>query len=158
MSDSLPPSGLQPSRLLHPWDSQGKNTGMGCHFLIQGIFQTQRSNQGLPHCRQTLSHLSHQGSIAIKIQNILTAASFPDPFVASPLLPPNPGDADLLFVLKSNLFQHLPYMQAYSIYSLTQNDVLEIFACCVCQQLTPFCCSVVFHKVCSSSHLPPVGH
>ena len=35
---------------------------MGCHFLLQGIFPTQRSNPGLPHCRWTPYHLSHQGS------------------------------------------------------------------------------------------------
>ena len=35
---------------------------MGCHFLLQGIFPTQESNPGLPHCRQTLYPLSHQGS------------------------------------------------------------------------------------------------
>ena len=35
---------------------------MGCHFLLQGIFLTQGSNLGLPHYRQTLYHLSHQGS------------------------------------------------------------------------------------------------
>ena len=33
--DSVWPHGLQPSRLLHPWDSPGKNTGVGCHFLLQ---------------------------------------------------------------------------------------------------------------------------
>ena len=38
------------------------NTGMGCHFLLQGIFLTQGLNPGLPHCRQMLYHLSHQGS------------------------------------------------------------------------------------------------
>ena len=31
-------------------DSPGKSTGVGCHFLLQGIFPTQRSNPGLPHC------------------------------------------------------------------------------------------------------------
>ena len=36
-------------------DSPGKNTGVGCHVLLQGIFPTQRSNPGLPHCRWTLS-------------------------------------------------------------------------------------------------------
>ena len=35
---------------------------MGCHFLLQGIFPTQGSNPGLPHYRQMLYHLSHQGS------------------------------------------------------------------------------------------------
>ena len=41
MSNSLRPHGLQPARLLCPWDTQGKNTGVGCHFLLQGIFPTQ---------------------------------------------------------------------------------------------------------------------
>ena len=47
--------------LLCPWDSPGKSTGMGCSFLLQEIFPTQGSNPGLPHCRQMLYHLSHQG-------------------------------------------------------------------------------------------------
>ena len=47
------------TKLLHPWDFQGKSTGMGCHFLLQGIFPTQGSNPGLLHCRQTLYRLSH---------------------------------------------------------------------------------------------------
>ena len=41
MSDSLQQHGLQPGRLLCPWDSPGKNTGVGCHALLQGIFLTQ---------------------------------------------------------------------------------------------------------------------
>ena len=44
------------------WDSPGKNNGVGCHALLQGIFPTQGSNTGLPHYRQILYHLSHQGS------------------------------------------------------------------------------------------------
>ena len=44
--DSLRPHGLQPTRLLCPWDSPGKNTGVGCRFLLQWIFPTQGSN---PH-------------------------------------------------------------------------------------------------------------
>ena len=63
VSDSLHPHGLQPTRLLCPWDSSDKNTGVGCHFLLQGIFPTQGSNPGLPHCRQILYYLSHQGSL-----------------------------------------------------------------------------------------------
>ena len=43
-------------------DSPDKNTGVGCHALLQGIFPTQGSNPGLPHCRQILDHLSYQGS------------------------------------------------------------------------------------------------
>ena len=43
-------------------DSPGKNAGVGCHALLQGIFPTQGSNPGLLHCRQTVYRLSHQGS------------------------------------------------------------------------------------------------
>ena len=50
------------TRLLRPWGFLGKSTGVGCHFLLQGIFPTQGLNPGLLHCRQTLYHLSHQGS------------------------------------------------------------------------------------------------
>ena len=53
MSDSVAP------RFLCPWNSPGKNTGVGCHSLLQGIFLTQGLNPGLLHCRQTLYRLSH---------------------------------------------------------------------------------------------------
>ena len=43
-------------------DSPGKNTGVGCHTLLQGIFPIQRLNPGLPHCRQILYQLSYQRS------------------------------------------------------------------------------------------------
>ena len=49
-------------RLLCPWTSLGKNTGVGCHSLLQGILLTHGSNPHLPQCRQILYHLSHQGS------------------------------------------------------------------------------------------------
>ena len=42
-------------------DSPGKNTGVDGHALFQGIFPIQGLNPGLPHCRQVLYHLSHQG-------------------------------------------------------------------------------------------------
>ena len=41
-------------QLVCPWDSLGKNTGVGCHFLLQGTSLLQGSNPGLLHCRQTL--------------------------------------------------------------------------------------------------------
>ena len=44
VSDSLQPHGLEPTRLLCPWDSPDKNAGVGCHFLLQGIFLTQGLN------------------------------------------------------------------------------------------------------------------
>ena len=43
-------------------DSPGKNTGVGCHTLLQGIFPTHELNHGLLHCRWILYHLSYQGS------------------------------------------------------------------------------------------------
>ena len=48
----LRPYGLLPARLLCPWDFPGKNTGVGCHALLQGIFPIQCSNPHLLHCRQ----------------------------------------------------------------------------------------------------------
>ena len=62
LSNSLQLHGLQPTRLLCPRDSPGKHTGVHCHALLQGIFPTQGLNPGLPHCRQVLYHLNHQGS------------------------------------------------------------------------------------------------
>ena len=46
VSNSLRPHGQQPARLLCPWNIPGKNTGVGFHFLLQGIFLTQGLN---PH-------------------------------------------------------------------------------------------------------------
>ena len=45
---------LPGSSVLCPWDSPGKNTRVGCHFLFQGIFLTQGLNSGLLHCRRVL--------------------------------------------------------------------------------------------------------
>ena len=53
MSSCLRSHGLQPARLLCPWNFLGKNTGVGCHSLLQGILPAQGSNPGLLHCRQT---------------------------------------------------------------------------------------------------------
>ena len=60
-SSSLQPHRLQTARLLCPWNSPGKNTGEGCYSLLQGIFPTQGSNPGFPHCRRILYCLSHRG-------------------------------------------------------------------------------------------------
>ena len=61
MSDSL-----CPHELYSPWNSPGQNTGMGRLSLLQGIFPTQGSNPGLPHCRQILYQLSHKGRKSLK--------------------------------------------------------------------------------------------
>ena len=54
VSDSLQPHGLQSARILCPWNPPGKNTGVGCHSLLQGPFLTQGSNLGVLYCRQSL--------------------------------------------------------------------------------------------------------
>ena len=62
MSNSCDPMDCSlPGSSVH-LDSPGRNTGVGCHALLQGIFPTQRSNPGLPCCRQILYWLSHLGS------------------------------------------------------------------------------------------------
>ena len=68
VSDSLQPHGLY-----SPWNSPGQNTGVGSRSLLQGIFPTQGSNAGLPHCRRILYQLSHKGSPTIKIKGIQRA-------------------------------------------------------------------------------------
>ena len=55
-----------PARLLCPWNSPGKNTGMSSLSVLQGIFPSQGSNLGLPHCRWILYQLSHKGSPRIQ--------------------------------------------------------------------------------------------
>ena len=59
VSNSLDPMDSKPTSLLSPRDFPDKSTGVGCHFLLQGIFPTQGSNPGLPHCGQILSPLTH---------------------------------------------------------------------------------------------------
>ena len=55
LSDSL--------QLYSPWNSLGQNTGVGSLPLLQRIFPTQESNQGLLHCRQILYQLSYEGNL-----------------------------------------------------------------------------------------------
>ena len=76
MSNSLQPHGLYPTRIFCPWNFAGKSTGVGCHFLLQGIFLTQGLNPGLPHCRQILYCLSHQG-ILFMLKSIVPGLFMP---------------------------------------------------------------------------------
>ena len=61
-SRSVASDSLQHYGLYSPWNSPGQNIGIGSHSLLQGIFPTQGSNPGLPHCRWFLYKLSHKGS------------------------------------------------------------------------------------------------
>ena len=61
-SYSVVSNSLRPHGLYSPWNSPGKNTGVGSLSLLQGIFPSQGSNPGLLHCGWILYQLSHQGS------------------------------------------------------------------------------------------------
>ena len=73
MSNSWWPHGLKPTRLLCPGDSLSKNTGVGCHFLLQGVFLTQGLNSCLLYWQANSPRLKHQGgphTIITTIYNI----------------------------------------------------------------------------------------
>ena len=77
MSDSLRPHGLY-----SPWNSPGQNTAVGCHFLLQGIFPTQRWNPGLLHCRWILYHLSQKSMFGLfLLMRIHSLYTHPNVFV-----------------------------------------------------------------------------
>ena len=60
--------------LLCPWDSPGKSTGVGSHFILQGVFLIQGSNPRLLcllHCRQILYLLNHWGSPSLSLISIV---------------------------------------------------------------------------------------
>ena len=71
MSNSLRPHGLYPGNYL------GQNTGVGSLCLLQRIFPTQGSNQGLLHCRQILYQLSYQGSPILLYNSLILKTPFP---------------------------------------------------------------------------------
>ena len=72
---------------LCPWSSSGKNTGVGCHALLQEIFPTQGSNLGLLHCRQILYLLSQQGCLFYIWQCVYVNPNLPIfPFLLSLLV------------------------------------------------------------------------
>ena len=82
--------GLCPARLLCPWDSPGKNTGVGCHALLQGIFPTQRSNPCLLHWQPDSLPLIHLGSpntmlaAAAAAKSLQSCPTLSDPMHCSP--------------------------------------------------------------------------
>ena len=85
VSNSLQPHGLQPTKLICLWNSPSKNTGVGRHSLLQGIFPIWGLNPRLLHCRQILYCLSHQGSpIAIEVLFTQSCPTLCDPMDYSP--------------------------------------------------------------------------
>ena len=78
--ESLRPHGVEPARLLCPWDSPGKNTRVECHALLQGIFPTQRWNAGLLrllHWQADFLPQSHPGSPKAFLSCIKASAFVP---------------------------------------------------------------------------------
>ena len=70
MSYFLRPHGLQPAKLLCPWNSPGQTTGVGSCSLLLGIFPTYGSDPGLPHYMRILHHLNHQGSPTLALKSV----------------------------------------------------------------------------------------
>ena len=99
-------------RLLSPWDFPGKNTGAGCHFLLQDIFLTQGSNRHLLHGRRSpLGHLEAPGPV---MQHILEVAELPTSMLntSHSFQPPHQSLTECLHFTKALLrkvftFQHL---------------------------------------------------
>ena len=88
VSNSLQPFG--PSGSAVHGDSPGKNTGVGCHALLQGIFPTQGSNPGLLHYRWILYCLSHQGSPS-KVSDQIRSVAQSCPTLCDPMNPSTLG-------------------------------------------------------------------
>ena len=106
VSNSLPPHGLQPARLPCPRNSPGKNTGVGCHSLLQGIFPTQGM---ILQCRQILYRVSHQRSLV----STHTFAIFP-----------SSQTRKLRVIIVFSLmyqFWNVPWLQFFPIHSWTKN-------------------------------------
>ena len=78
-SDSWWPHGLWPARVLSPWSFPGKNTGVGCHFLLQGIFPTQGTNPYLLHLLHWHSESKYQAenTLSVKKNSKLKPSVFP---------------------------------------------------------------------------------
>ena len=134
MSDSLWPHGLQPHRLLHPWDFPGKNTGVGYHALLQGIFLTQGLNPDLLHCRQILYHLSHQGTFTRMVGKwCFSNSSAPSMLTSPPLTlccnsPPPPSITPFYSLLPSPSFpSFLPltllFLEQFQVHSKIERKV-----------------------------------
>ena len=81
MSDSVRPQRRQPTRLPHPWDSPGKNTGVGCHFLLQ-CMKVKSESEVTPSCRllETPWTAAHQAPLSIGFSRQEHWSGLPFPF------------------------------------------------------------------------------
>ena len=140
-----------------------QDTGVGCHSLLQGIFLTQGSNLGLPHCRQILYHLRHQG---IPSHIFISRTKAPTLFLKSDLIPDLPlhlNDAAILPGLREShlwLFAFLTVQLHSSM--LTSVMYVDLSPPCYCLYLTEFQALILlcrtaatFFTILSTHHLPP---
>ena len=104
--------------------SQGKNTGVGCHFFLQRIFSTQGSNLGLLHCRRILYHLSHQGSTRESPQGDLILTS-PYATVAQPGVH---HDEKFHLFSKPIVFLHDPDVHSILYHKTSSYRLFQIFS------------------------------
>ena len=74
---------LQPHKLYSPWNSLGQNTGIGSLSLLQGIFPTQGSYPGLPHCRWILYQLSSHRILISSVQSLSHVTLLPILWIAA---------------------------------------------------------------------------
>ena len=112
MSDSVRPHGLQPTRLLCPWDSPGKDTGVGCHFLLQCM--KVESESEVAHSCPTLSDPMDCSLPGSSVHGIFQASVLEWGAIAfSPIVPK--------MAAISNPRKHLICLRFYNIPSIAYN-------------------------------------
>ena len=82
---------LQSHGLYSPWNSPGQNAGVGSLSLLQGIFPTQESNPGLPHCRWILYQLNHKDSEREKVKSLSHVRLYVTPWTVAHQAPRSMG-------------------------------------------------------------------
>ena len=107
MSDSLRPQGLQPTRLLHPWDFPGKSTGVGCHCLlrlegngrhqIRGYFNSSLQSSGYEAQKMELMVPSAQGTLHVVRSEVNNIHSRSGPRWAQSVGSSSPASATIAF-------------------------------------------------------------
>ena len=107
------PHGLQPARLLRPWDSPGKDTRGGSQFLLQGLFLTQGLNLGIPHCRQIFYP---DGSPSGRPSTLMTSFN-PNHLPKAPYPKTNTGVV---------VFQHMNLHAARNLHLLSDRQVIKV--------------------------------
>ena len=114
---------MRPHGLYSPWNSLGQNTRVGSLSLLQGIFLTQESNQGLLHCRQILYQLNYQGSPQPQRGEVLTncpAQKFPESsvfLVRGPRIAPKAPKRNLYTSMAGRV--KLSFTETHRVSSLT---------------------------------------